>query len=47
MIKKEARREGCSMSLEANKVIVRKMIEDYNEANFDILENLVAPDYIG
>ena len=35
------------MSLEENKAIVRKMIEEYNKANFDILDDLVAPDYIG
>ena len=35
------------MSLEANNVIVHKMIEENKEANFDILDNLVAPDYIG
>jgi len=35
------------MSLEENKGIVRKMIEEYNKANFDILDDIVAPDYIG
>jgi predicted ester cyclase len=35
------------MSLEENKAIVRKMVEEYNKANFDILDDLVAPEYIG
>ena len=33
------------MSLEANKAIVRRMIEAYNKHNLDLLEDLVAPDY--
>jgi hypothetical protein len=35
------------MSLEANKAIVRKIIEEYNKQNFDQFDDLVAPDYIG
>jgi C-1 hydroxylase len=34
------------MSLEENKAIVRKMIEEYNKQNLDILDDLVAPDYV-
>jgi steroid delta-isomerase-like uncharacterized protein len=35
------------MSLEENKAIVRKMIEEYNKQNFDMFDDLVAQDYIG
>jgi C-1 hydroxylase len=35
------------MSLEENKAIVRKMIEEYNRQNFDAFDDLVASDYIG
>ena len=34
------------MSLEENKAIVRKFIEAYNKQNFDLLDDLVAPDYV-
>ena len=34
------------MSLEENKVIVRRFIEAYNKQNFDLLDDLVAPDYV-
>lgn len=33
------------MSLEENKVKVRKVIESINEQNLDFLDNLTAPDY--
>jgi predicted ester cyclase len=34
------------MSLEENKAIVRRFIDTYNEQNFDLLDDLVAPDYV-
>ena len=34
------------MSLEENKAIVRGFIEAYNKRNFDLLDDLVAPDYV-
>jgi predicted ester cyclase len=34
------------MSLEENKAIVRKFIDAYNKQNFDLLDDLVAPDYV-
>ena len=34
------------MSSEKNKAIVRMFIEAYNEQNFDLFDDLVAPDYI-
>jgi C-1 hydroxylase len=34
------------MSLEENKAIVRKFIEAYNNQDYDLLEKLLAPDYI-
>jgi len=33
------------MSLEENKAIVRRHIEEYNKHNFDSLEEFIAPDY--
>jgi predicted ester cyclase len=34
------------MSLEGNKAIFRRFIETYNKQNLDILDDLVAPDYV-
>ena len=34
------------MSLEENKAIVRRFIEAYNKRNLDLLDDLVAPDYV-
>ncbi len=34
------------MSLEENKVIVRRFIEAYNERNLDLFDDLVAPEYV-
>jgi predicted ester cyclase len=34
------------MSLEENKAIVRGFIDAYNKRNFDLLDDLVAPDYV-
>jgi len=34
------------MSLEENKAIVRRLNEAYNKANTDLLDDLVAPDYV-
>ena len=33
------------MSLEENKVIVRRFIEAYNKRNLDLFDDLLAPDY--
>jgi hypothetical protein len=33
------------MSLEANKTIVRRMIEAYNKHNLDWFDDFIAPDY--
>ena len=33
------------MSLEENKAIVRRFMDEYNKRNLDIFEELVAPDY--
>jgi len=34
------------MSLEENKAIVRRFIEAYNKRNLDLIDDLVAPDYV-
>ena len=34
------------MSLEENKAIVRRFIEIYNKRNLDLIDDLVAPDYV-
>jgi len=34
------------MSLEENKAIVRRFIEAYNKRNLDLVDDLVAPDYV-
>jgi predicted ester cyclase len=34
------------MSLEDNKAIVRRFVEAYNKRNLDLLDDLVAPDYV-
>ena len=34
------------MSLEENKAIVRRFVEAYNKGNLDLLDDLVAPDYV-
>ena len=34
------------MSLEENKAIVRKMFEAFNKQNLDVLDELIAPDYV-
>jgi C-1 hydroxylase len=34
------------MSLEENKAIVRRWIEAYNKRNLDLIDDLVAPDYV-
>jgi predicted ester cyclase len=34
------------MSLEENKAIVRRFIEDYNKHNLDSFDDFVAPDYV-
>ncbi len=34
------------MSLEENKAIVRRFVEAYNKQNLDLLDDLVAPDYV-
>ena len=34
------------MSLEKNKAIVRRFVEAYNNRNMDLLDDLVAPDYV-
>jgi predicted ester cyclase len=39
--------EGCDfMSLEENKAIFRRFIEAYNKHNLDLLDDLVALDYV-
>jgi len=34
------------MSLEENKTIVRRFVETYNKGDLDLLDDLVAPDYV-
>ena len=34
------------MSLEENKAVVRRFIEAYNKRNYDLFDDLVAPDYV-
>jgi len=34
------------MSLEKNKVVVRKMFEAFNKRNLALLDELIAPDYV-
>jgi predicted ester cyclase len=34
------------MSLDENKAIVRRFVEAYNNQDFDLLDDLLAPDYI-
>jgi C-1 hydroxylase len=34
------------MSLEENKALVRKVIEAFNKRNLDLLDKLIAPDYV-
>ena len=34
------------MSLEENKAIVRRFIEEFNKRNLAILDELIAPDYV-
>jgi predicted ester cyclase len=34
------------MSLEENKAIVRRFIDAYNQQNFDLVDDVVAPDYV-
>lgn len=34
------------MSLEENKVIVRRFIEAYNKRNLDLFDEFIAPDYV-
>ncbi len=34
------------MSLEENKAIVRRFVEAYNTGNLDLLDDLLAPDYV-
>jgi predicted ester cyclase len=34
------------MSIEENKEIVRRFVEAYNNQDYDLLDNLLAPDYI-
>ena len=34
------------MSSEENKAIVRRFVEAYNKRNLDLLDDLVAPDYV-
>jgi predicted ester cyclase len=45
LTKKESRR-GDVMSLEENKAIVRRFVESYNTGNLDLLDDIVAPDYV-
>ena len=33
-------------ALEENKAIVRRLFEAYNKQNLDILDELLAPDYV-
>ncbi len=40
------KRSECIMSLEKNKAIIRKMLEALNERNLDLLDELIAPDYV-
>ena len=39
-------KEGCIMSLEENKAIVRKVIEAENNRDYAVIEELISPTYV-
>ena len=45
-VEKENEERCDPMSLEENKAIFRRFIEAYNEHNLDLLDDLVAPNYV-
>jgi len=46
MIRIDNKWGGCSMSLEENKTIIRKMIEAINKQNLASLDQLIATDFV-
>ena len=43
---KKVNKEGCILSLEENKAIVRRLFEVFDKKNLDLLGELVAQDYV-